>query len=316
MTNGADDVTEASSGIPPLGIASTEELAAPVRSALTVDGPTVVSFSGGRTSAYMLRLLLDAHGGKLPADCHVVFANTGKEDEATLRFVRDCAQRWSVPIVWVEYLPDGDGWRRVDFASASRNGEPFEALIRKRNYLPNPVARFCTVELKILRIVDYMRSLGHEEFEVLIGIRADEPKRVASVRANPSGGTRGIERRMPLAELGVTRGDVAAHWHACEQFDLGLPNANGSTAHGNCDLCFLKRSATVMSLIRESPRRAVWWAKMEGSITNAKIKDGGTFRADRPSYAQMLAYTQAQADAFGHAAAEAEDGIECLGCTD
>ena len=30
----------------------------------------------------------------------------------------------------------------------------------------------------------------------------------------------------------------------------------------------------------------------------------------------LLAFTVAQADAFGHAAAEAEDGIECLGCTD
>ena len=63
-------------------------------------------------------------------------------------------------------------------------------------------------------------------------------------------------------------------------------------------------------------REAVWWAKQEHSITNPKIQNGGTFRSDRPSYAQMLAFTGAQADAFGHAAAEAEDGIECLGCTD
>jgi 3'-phosphoadenosine 5'-phosphosulfate sulfotransferase (PAPS reductase)/FAD synthetase len=263
----------------------------------------------------MLRLLLDEHGGTLPADCHVVFANTGKEDEATLRFVRDCAQRWSVPIVWVEYLPDGEGWRRVDFASASRNGEPFEALIRKRNYLPNPVARFCTVELKILRIADYMRSLGHEEFEVLVGLRADEPKRIAKLRADPSGGTRGIERRAPLADLGVTRQEVGRYWQAAP-FDLALPNVNGTTMHGNCDLCFLKHSAIVMSLIAENPQRGVWWAKQESSITNAKIQNGGTFRNDRPSYAQMLAFTEAQADAFGHAAAKAEDGIECIGCTD
>ena len=293
----------------------SEGLDARSRSALTIDGPTVVSFSGGRTSAYMLRLLLDAHGGKLPPDCHVVFANTGKEEEATLRFVRDCCVNWSVPIVWVEYLPDGDGWRQVTFETASRNGEPFEALIQKRNYLPNPVARFCMVELKILRIADYMRGLGHEEFEVLIGLRADEPKRVANVRANPSGGTRGIERRMPLAELGTSRADVGVFWHD-SPFDLGLPNVNGTTMHGNCDLCFLKHSAIVMSLIAENPARAVWWVKQEQSSTNAKITNGGTFRNDRPSYAQMLAFTAAQADAFGHAAAEAEDGIECIGCTD
>lgn len=299
----------------PAKVRLTEVLDAPGRSALRVDTPTVVSFSGGRTSAYMLRLLLDANGGELPPYCHVVFANTGKEDEATLRFVRECCLRFGVQIVWVEYTAEAPGWRLVNYQTASRNGEPFESLIRKRNYLPNPVARFCTVELNILRIADYMRSLGHEEFEVLIGIRADEPKRVASVRANPSGGTRGIERRMPLAELGVTRADVAAYWRA-SLFDLGLPNVNGTTMHGNCDLCFLKHSATVMSLIAENPQRAVWWAKQEGSITNQKITDGGTFRNDRPSYAQMLAFTQAQADAFGHAAAEAEDGIECVGCTD
>ena len=283
--------------------------------AFRLSGPTCLSFSGGRTSAYMLRKLLMAHGGKLPAGCYVVFANTGKEDEATLRFVRDCGELWRVPIVWVEYTADATGWRVVDFASASRDGEPFEALIRARNYLPNPVARFCTVELKILRIADYMRSMGHEEFEVLVGLRADEPKRVAKLRADPSGGTRGIERRAPLADMGVTRHEVARFWRYSD-FDLGLPNVNGATPWGNCDLCFLKHSATVLSLIAERPARAVWWAKQEHSITNPKITNGGTFRSDRPSYAQMLAFTQAQADAFGHLAAEAEDGIECIGCTD
>lgn len=263
----------------------------------------------------MLRLLLDEHGGTLPADCHVVFANTGKEDEATLRFVRDCAHGWSVPIVWVEYMPDGEGWRRVDFASASRNGEPFEALIRKRNYLPNPVARFCTVELKILRIADYMRSLGNEEFEVLVGLRADEPKRIAKLRADPSGGTRGIERRAPLADLGVTRQEVGRYWQTAP-FDLTLPNVNGTTYGGNCDLCFLKATQIVMSLIAQNPNRALWWVKQEKSISNSKIQNGGTFRKDRPSYSQMMAFTKAQADAFGHAAAEARDGVECVGCTD
>lgn len=274
----------------------------------------MLSFSGGRTSAYMLRRMLMAYGGKLPADCHVVFANTGKEDEATLRFVRDCGELWNVPIVWVEYRP-GRAWVRVDFMTASRNGEPFEALIRERNYLPNPVARFCTVELKILRIADYMRSLGHEEFEVLVGLRSDEPRRVARLRADPSGGTRGIERRAPLADMGVTRRDVAEFWNR-NDWDLALPNMNGTTMHGNCDLCFLKPAAQVASLIAERPERAVWWARMEHSITNPKITNGGTFRSDRPTYAQMLAFTEAQADAFGHAAAEVEDGIECVGCTD
>jgi predicted phosphoadenosine phosphosulfate sulfurtransferase len=41
-------------------------------------GPTCISFSGGRTSAYLLWRVLQAHGGKLPDDAQVLFANTGK----------------------------------------------------------------------------------------------------------------------------------------------------------------------------------------------------------------------------------------------
>jgi len=112
-----------------------------------ITGPTCISFSGGRTSAYTLWRVLQAHQMSLPDDAVVCFANTGKEDEATLRFVRDCGDHWGVDIQWLEYKASDDPsnrWRVVNFETASRNGEPFEAIIRQRNYLPNPVTRFCT----------------------------------------------------------------------------------------------------------------------------------------------------------------------------
>ena len=54
-----------------------------------INEPTCISFSGGRTSAYMLYKVLEAHDMSLPSDAIVCFANTGKEDEATLKFVHD-----------------------------------------------------------------------------------------------------------------------------------------------------------------------------------------------------------------------------------
>ncbi len=87
---------------------------------------------------------------KLPEDAIVCFANTGKEDEATLKFVNDCSINWNVPITWIE----------VTYETASRNGEPFEAVIEKKNYLPNPVTRFCTIEMKIRPIANYLFSIG------------------------------------------------------------------------------------------------------------------------------------------------------------
>ncbi len=268
--------------------------------------PTCISFSGGRTSAYMLWRVLQSNNG-LPAEAVVCFANTGKEDEATLRFVRDCGEHWNVPITWLEYRNDDAAFAVVNFETASRGGQPFEAIIQKRNFLPNPVARFCTVELKIQPEHKFLRSIGWTEWENMVGIRSDEPRRVAKIRANPSGGKSGPERVMPLAEAGITKRDVAEFW-ARSTFDLGMPNMGGITMHGNCDLCFLKGAAQIQSLIAEKPERAIWWARMETSITNAKVIDGGRFRSDRPSYAQMAAYAAAQRDMFD----PKEEAIACF----
>ena len=199
-----------------------------------IDSPTCISFSGGRTSAYMLYRVLEAHQMSLPPEAVVCFANTGKEDEATLRFVQDCSEQWSVPITWLEYAEVD--YTIVNFDSASRNGEPFEALIRKRNYLPNPVTRFCTSELKIRPIGRYLLSLGMADTKTeaenmsMIGMRADEQRRAAKIQD---------KSRIPLVTAGITKEDVGAFWRE-QSFDLGLPNNNGVTMHGNCDLCFLK----------------------------------------------------------------------------
>lgn len=270
-----------------------------MRDPFKIDGPTCISFSGGRTSAYMLWRVLESNGG-LPSDAHVIFANTGKEEEATLEFVQECSERWSVPIEWVEFTSQPERWRLVQFTTADRTGRPFEELIEWRQFLPNPVARFCTVELKILPAIAVMRSLGYEEHDNLIGMRADEPDRVATVRANPSGGKKGVERRVPLADAGVSNQDVLRFWRS-QPFDLRLPAINGKTMHGNCDLCFLKPPFQRLSLIREKPQRAIWWIAREMWVA-------GRFTKNEPSYAQMANYAASQGDMFD----PNEEAIACF----
>ena len=248
---------------------------------------TCISFSGGRTSGYMLYKIIEANNG-IPQDSYVTFANTGKEEENTLRFIQRCSDEWNVEIHWVEYTNDEPRFKKVTFETASRNGEPFEELIRKRQYLPNPVTRFCTSELKIRTINKYLRSVGwedHKETEDWIGIRADEPRRAAKIQD---------KSRIPLAVDGVTASDVGRFWDN-QTFNLELPNINGRTMHGNCDLCFLKPGAQILSLIQEKPERAVWWAKMEAlALALASKPSGATFRKDRPGYSSMLQFTKEQ----------------------
>jgi 3'-phosphoadenosine 5'-phosphosulfate sulfotransferase (PAPS reductase)/FAD synthetase len=267
-----------------------------------VDGPAVISFSGGRTSGLMLYRILEAHGGTLPSDVLVVFCNTGKERPETLDFVERCSVNWGVPIVWLEYrytggamqAPTGDGVKRktpgkhsftvVDYATASRNGEPFEQVIHARNMLPNVVARFCTVELKMRTQQRYLKSLGWKSgWTSCIGFRADEPQRVAKLRGTNR--HNGEEAIAPLAMAKVMLADVMDFWKL-QPFDLQLDQHEG-----NCDLCFLKGAGKIQRIMRARPDLADWWIQMETVIEGGV---GGTdrFRLDRPRYLAQLELSQ------------------------
>jgi hypothetical protein len=192
--------------------------------------------------------------GRLPDDVHVIFANTGKEREETLVFVNEIAKRWSVDVHWVERRTD-EKFAEVSFATAARNGSPFSALIIERNFLPNPVTRFCTQELKIRVMKAWMLARGYEHWTNVIGLRADEPRRVARIRA--SEGKDRWDIAVPLADAGVTVADVDAFWKA-QPFDLQLRKWEG-----NCDLCFLKGRAKRTRIMRDRPDLAAWWVQEE-----------------------------------------------------
>lgn len=259
-----------------------------------LETPAVVSFSGGRTSAYMLRRVLDAHGGSLPPGIKAAFQNTGREDERTLRYIDRMEKEWGVCVRWLEYMrrpgpvtEDGrtiacHGWIEVNFRTASRGGEPFKMLLDVyRDFrrvakdadavLPNPVQRFCSGVLK-QRVMHWWVSdvLGWEEYTVAIGIRADEPSRVAKLK----GAYKAMSPVAPLAAAGITEADVLGFWGR-QPFDLGLTHdPELGTYEGNCDFCFLKSNDKIKRLARERPESARWWADRERET-------GQRFRKDR-----------------------------------
>ena len=233
-----------------------------------IEGPALISFSGGRTSAYMLWHILDAYNGKLPDDIHVCFANTGKEREETLRFVHECATHWDVNIKWLEWrsrlksIPASDRFEEVGYNSASRNGEPFEALIASKKFTPNQAMRFCTEHLKMQVCADYMEANGYERWNNVIGLRWDEQRRMLKQIEKNHEGKTSWWTLMPMARQAtkVTKAMVMDFWSK-QSFDLQLEGWQG-----NCDLCFLKGPRILKRIIRENPESAVWWDRMEKTI--------------------------------------------------
>jgi 3'-phosphoadenosine 5'-phosphosulfate sulfotransferase (PAPS reductase)/FAD synthetase len=247
--------------------------------------PALISFSGGRTSAFMLWNILKAYNGKLPEDIWVVFANTGKESPETLDFIKEVSEKWGVYINWLELSVHDERpiWRtkQVTYETASRNGEPFEMLIKKRSFLPNSVMRFCTSELKINVMKRMMVLMGYKEWFNVVGLRYDEPRRVANIRNQTGNKWTSIT---PMADAKHTVDDVIKFWNK-QNFDLELNAYGGKAPAGNCDLCFLKGMNTTIKILKERPQMADWWIAQEEKM-------GATFRKDRPSYIELLDISQ------------------------
>lgn len=288
-----------------------------------IEGPAVISFSGGRTSGYLLWRILDAMK-RLPPDVHVMFANTGKERPETLDFVHEIETRWGVPIQWLEYrrrlLPKyknperavvarrareavgrghlytprlhgvkEPGYVEVTYETASRDGEPFDNLIDLAG-LPNISTRLCTAEMKIRVIKKAMLAHGHKYWDVVLGLRADEPKRVANQR-KPKPERWDIV--MPLADAGIVEDDVLRFWRE-QPFDLQL-----ASHEGNCDICPLKTLSKRTRIAQARPDLLEWWV-------GAEARTGDVFKRHEPPYHKLPTLPVVP---------ETEDAVACF-CTD
>jgi 3'-phosphoadenosine 5'-phosphosulfate sulfotransferase (PAPS reductase)/FAD synthetase len=273
----------------------------PLRPYLT-NGPTLISFSGGRTSAFMLHEMIRAHGGRLPDNVVVAFANTGKERPETLRFVHECGTRWGVDIRWVEWRRTDIGFEQVGFNSAGREGEPFSALIDWKQRLPNWQERWCTSHLKVLPLHALMRSLGYGEpgeYVETIGLRHDEGLRILKGYERAEREQRRVA--YPLAKAKVTKDDVMAFWRS-QPFDLAL-----QPWEGNCDLCFLKGRSIKKRIIRDDPARATWWIAEEG----VERGNGRGWFDKRDRVAGLVEEVRRSPSLFDDVADDEEYDVEC-----
>src|SRR3990167_7132638 len=200
------------------------------RTKMSEQKPLLISFSGGRTSAFMAKYLIERFPKREKA---IVFGNTGKEREESYEFIRECDLRWNLGVVWVEAVVNpqkgiGTKHKIVTFETASRNGEPFEDMIAKYG-VPNLSRPFCPRELKIRPIHSYVKSLGWDDYENAQGIRSDELERVKGINK------REFNEIYPLVDDIKVSKDFIRSWWDKQDFDLQLKDYEG-----NCDICWKK----------------------------------------------------------------------------
>lgn len=183
-------------------------------------------------------------------------------------------------------------------------------------------------------IVDF----GEDRVEYLscVGLRADEPHRVAKVRLrNSSGpelaGYQGELAYMPLFGMGVTRKDVEDFWKK-QSWNLELDSKDGLS---NCTYCFLKGLRVLQSAhaalgagvdeeLKNTPCDLNWWVNLERKYgrdleaekreIKRKVPNNfiGFFGVGNGFSYQHLAESQGKKDSLS----EFEDSVLPCDCTD
>lgn len=234
----------------------------------------IVSFSGGRTSGYLAKKLLD----NPPTDCKLwfVFMNTGAEDERTLDFINRCDREWGLNLIWLEADVNhgervGTKYKIVTYETASRECEPFYEVIKKYG-IPNQSYPHCNRELKLQPFNAWL-SDNCPGAHRAIGIRCDEIDRMAANMDE-------MKIIYPLISRWPTnKGDVLGWWSR-QSFDLDLPEH-----YGNCVTCWKKSDRKLLTLANNDPKLFDHFDRMEiiakDTGSNAENNKGNFFRKNR-----------------------------------
>jgi len=200
----------------------------------------VVSFSGGRTSAYLCKVMIDKFGRD---NVDFIFMDTGAEHPKTYEFIRKVNDEFGLNLVCLRgdfSRPLGGGvyYNVVDINDIKQDLKPFEQMTSKYG-VPYTGGMFCTDRMKLKPFKKYCDEVyGKKNYETWLGIRADEPRRLTP---------KPFIRYM--AEItDFDKQDVLNYWSKMP-FDLGIDEWLG-----NCVFCPKKSNLKLAAAQRDEPK--------------------------------------------------------------
>lgn len=219
------------------------------------DRELVVSVSGGKDSTAMALWLIDQG---IKDRCHWVFADTG----------------WEHPDVY-EYLDYLEGViGPINRVTSKKYPKGMTDLVKKKGMFPSRKFRFCTEQLKVVPIREFVADLidrtGADPVSC-VGIRAAESRSRAAMDMWDSGGPVGLDTWRPIIEWGLE--DVVNYHtkHNVTPCSLYLRENHPSSRVG-CYPCIMSRKKEIFAVSEADSWRIDQIRELETEVQEAYIK--------------------------------------------
>lgn len=210
----------------------------------------IVMFSGGASSSYLAKLVIDEYGKENTILLHTpTYAESPDAD----RFRKQVAK----------YL----GMEITEHA----HGKTLWELIEDKNCLPSYHIPFCTTELKIKQSRKFWNSLKKQDinFTVHFGYGADEWRRVQKQLVRLEG--EGIKSKYLIHERQIAddyiKDIIRNQWKIC------LPETYRYLQHNNCIPCFKGGKGHFIAVAKHYPEQFLKAMELEKKIGHTVFKD-------------------------------------------
>lgn len=188
----------------------------------------ILGISGGRDSA---ALAVHMRQTRPDVDLEYFFTDTGKELEEVYSFLDKLEGFLGKPIIRLNPDRDFDFW-----------------LKEYNHFLPSPKTRWCTRQLKLRPLEQWLRSDLEAGVTIhsYVAIRADEPSREGYQATHGN-----MRVHFPLRDDGINRAGVI---EMLESAGLGEPEYYRWRTRSGCTFCFFQQKIEWVRLLREHPK--------------------------------------------------------------
>lgn len=223
----------------------------------------VVSFSGGRTSAYLVHLMEQKRIND-GWDVEYVFCDTGAEHPKTYEFIRNVVKHFGINLtvlktIIYDEIGKGNGYKVISLDDAKWDLSAMKKMVEK--YGNFTVSRpKCTDRLKTICLDKYRRErYGAGNYCTWLGMRIDEPARLKFINDNLelfNNRNNNPQNIKYLAEISAFTKQDILNWWSEMPFDLEIEEHLG-----NCVFCIKKSDIKIARAAREEPELFAEWAQ-------------------------------------------------------